>query len=207
MVIKNRNNSEIKNYKLVLLGESGVGKTSISNRLVNKSFDGFQESTIGAAFLTKQMDIEEQKIRFEIWDTAGQERYHSLAPMYYRGARCCVIVYDITNIRSFECAKKWVNEIQYSGISNCLKVLIGNKSDLDTRRQISFEEAKRYADDNELLFSETSAKSNDNVETIFYNIGKKLIDMYYEDVTYTNGHLRIENDTYINFKNKKSCCR
>lgn len=207
MIKQNRNNSDIKNYKLVLLGESGVGKTSIVNRLLNKSFDGFQESTIGAAFSTKQIDIEEQKIRFEIWDTAGQERYHSLAPMYYRGARCCIIVYDLTNIRSFECAKKWVDEIQSSGINNCLIVLIGNKSDLDNKRRITFENAKKYADDNEIMFTETSAKSNDNIQTIFYNIGKKLIDMYYEDITYSNGHLRIENDTYINIKHKKSCCR
>ena len=90
--------SKVLNYKLVLLGDSAVGKSCISNRFVNDNFYDFQEPTIGAAFSTKEFVFNEKKIKYEIWDTAGQERYRSLAPMYYRGARAAVIVFDITNI-------------------------------------------------------------------------------------------------------------
>lgn len=103
--------------KLVLLGDMGTGKTSLVLRFVKGQFFEFQESTIGAAFFTQVLSLNEATIKFDIWDTAGQERYHSLAPMYYRGAAAAVVVYDITSMDSFVRAKRWVQELQRQGNS------------------------------------------------------------------------------------------
>ena len=103
--------SSIRNYKLVLLGNSAVGKSCLVLRFTRDQYFEFQEPTIGAAFSIATVEVDNMKIRFEIWDTAGQERYRSLAPMYYRGAVAAIIVYDITNLDSFEGAKTWVEEI------------------------------------------------------------------------------------------------
>ncbi|XP_010018350.1 PREDICTED: ras-related protein Rab-5C isoform X3 [Nestor notabilis] len=125
--------NKICQFKLVLLGESAVGKSSLVLRFVKGQFHEYQESTIGAAFLTQTVCLDDTTVKFEIWDTAGQERYHSLAPMYYRGAQAAIVVYDITNT-----------------------------------------DAQTYADDNSLLFMETSAKTAMNVNEIFMAIAKKL---------------------------------
>eukprot|EP00731_Ephydatia_muelleri_P037831 Em0574g2a len=103
---------KICQFKLVLLGESAVGKSSLVLRFVKGQFHEYQESTIGAAFLTQTVNVDDTTVKFEIWDTAGQERYHSLAPMYYRGAQAAIVVYDITNLDTFTRAKSWVKELQ-----------------------------------------------------------------------------------------------
>ncbi|KAJ9688457.1 hypothetical protein PVL29_014230 [Vitis rotundifolia] len=125
--------------KLVLLGDMGTGKTSLVLRFVKGQFYDFQESTIGAAFFTQVLSLNEATIKFDIWDTAGQERYHSLAPMYYRGAAAAVVVYDITSMDSFERAKKWVQELQRQGNPNLLMILVANKADLETKREVENE--------------------------------------------------------------------
>ena len=104
--------TRLAQFKLVLLGESAVGKSSLVLRFVKGQFHEFQESTIGAAFLTQTVCLDDTTVKFEIWDTAGQERYHSLAPMYYRGAQAAIVVYDITNADTFARAKTWVRELQ-----------------------------------------------------------------------------------------------
>ncbi|GKV00272.1 hypothetical protein SLEP1_g12989 [Rubroshorea leprosula] len=104
------------NAKLVLLGDMGAGKSSLVLRFVKGQFLEFQESTIGAAFFSQTVAVNDSTVKFEIWDTAGQERYHSLAPMYYRGAAAGIIVYDITSTESFARAKKWVQELQKQGV-------------------------------------------------------------------------------------------
>merc|ERR1719163_1261587 len=102
-------------YKLVLLGKANVGKSSLVIRFVTGKFMDHMESTIGASFFTKTFKVDDEDVTFEIWDTAGQERYHSLAPMYYRGARAAIVVYDVTSKPSFDRAKSWVTELQQSG--------------------------------------------------------------------------------------------
>ncbi|ELR20725.1 Ras family protein [Acanthamoeba castellanii str. Neff] len=104
--------NRIRHHKLVLLGESGVGKSTLVIRFVKGKFNEFQESTIGAAFLTQTVVVDDTTVKFEIWDTAGQERYNSLAPMYYRGSHGAIVVYDITSSTSFERAKMWINELR-----------------------------------------------------------------------------------------------
>ncbi|GAB2225280.1 hypothetical protein Droror1_Dr00006071 [Drosera rotundifolia] len=161
--------------KLVLLGDMGTGKTSLVLRFVKGQFFDFQESTIGAAFFTQVLSLNEATVKFDIWDTAGQERYHSLAPMYYRGAAAAVVVYDITSMESFEKAKKWVQELQRQGNPNMFTVLVANKADLDTKRKVDNEVGEQYAKDNNLHFFETSAKSAQNVNELFFEIAKKLV--------------------------------
>lgn len=161
-------------FKLVLLGESSVGKSSLVLRFVKGQFHEFQESTIGAAFLTQTVQIDDMTVKFEIWDTAGQERYHSLAPMYYRGAQAAIVVYDITNKESFQKAQTWIKELQRQASPNIVIALAGNKIDLAGKRAVTYEEAKAYADECSLLFMETSAKTAANVMDIFTSIAKKL---------------------------------
>jgi len=161
-------------FKLVLLGDSAVGKSSLVLRFVKGQFHEYQESTIGAAFLTQTVMLDESTIKFEIWDTAGQERYHSLAPMYYRGAQAAIVVYDITVPETFGRAKSWVKELQRQASPTIVIALVGNKIDLDQKRAVTTEDAQSYADDNNLLFMETSAKSGVNVNEVFVAIAHKL---------------------------------
>ncbi|KAJ5096065.1 hypothetical protein NUU61_005421 [Penicillium alfredii] len=151
-------------------GESAVGKDQ---------FDDYRESTIGAAFLTQTISLDESTtVKFEIWDTAGQERYKSLAPMYYRNANCAVVVYDITQASSLDKAKSWVKELQRQANENIVIALAGNKLDLVTespdKRAIPTADAEAYAREAGLLFFETSAKSSTNVRELFTAIAKKL---------------------------------
>jgi len=161
-------------FKLVLLGDTSVGKSSIVIRFVKGQFSEYQESTIGAAFLTQTVPVQDCTVKFEIWDTAGQERYHSLAPMYYRGAAAAIVVYDITSQESFHRAKSWVKELQRQGSPDVVIALAGNKIDRDEEREVGAADAKQYADDNSLYFIETSAKTNVNVRELFLAIARQL---------------------------------
>eukprot|EP01115_Flamella_aegyptia_P010206 TRINITY_DN44878_c0_g1_i1.p1 TRINITY_DN44878_c0_g1~~TRINITY_DN44878_c0_g1_i1.p1 ORF type:complete len:203 (-),score=38.83 TRINITY_DN44878_c0_g1_i1:66-674(-) len=167
--------SQVIQTKLVFLGEAAVGKSSIVLRFVKEEFNENSESTIGAAFLTAQIQISENHtIKYEIWDTAGQERFHSLAPMYYRGAQAAIIVYDITSINSFERAKSWVQELHEKGSPNVIICLAGNKCDLLNARKVETEVAQNYADKNGLIFMECSAKSGINIKEMFTKIAKRM---------------------------------
>jgi len=162
------------NFKLVLLGDAAVGKSSCVERFVKNEFFEFQQPTIGAAFLTQTVAVDDYIVKFEIWDTAGQERYRSLAPMYYRGAAAALVVYDITSQESFQGAKTWIEELQRQGSADIVIGLAGNKMDLDSKREVPKNEAQSYAQDNNCIFFETSAKTGENVNSIFTQIAKKL---------------------------------
>jgi small GTP-binding protein len=162
--------------KLVLLGDSAVGKSCLVVRFVRDEFYEHEEPTIGAAFLTQTVQIPETKalVKFEIWDTAGQERYRSLAPMYYRGAAAAIVVYDITKRDSYNGARSWVKELQKRGDSNLVIAIAGNKCDMESKRKVETEEAFSYANEQGLIFVETSAKENKNVRELFLQIATKL---------------------------------
>ncbi|XP_068471217.1 ras-related protein RHN1-like isoform X3 [Phaseolus vulgaris] len=148
----------------------GTGKTSLVLRFVKGQFSEYQESTIGAAFFTQVLSLNEATVKFDIWDTAGQERYHSLAPMYYRGAAAAIVVYDITSMDSFVRAKKWVREVQRQANSSLTMFLVANKADLEDDRKVCNEEGEEYARESGLSFLETSAKTAQNVNELFYEI-------------------------------------
>eukprot|EP01118_Nematostelium_gracile_P003184 TRINITY_DN1361_c0_g1_i1.p1 TRINITY_DN1361_c0_g1~~TRINITY_DN1361_c0_g1_i1.p1 ORF type:complete len:308 (+),score=64.74 TRINITY_DN1361_c0_g1_i1:165-1088(+) len=160
--------------KLVILGDINTGKTSILIRLVRNQFNITHDATIGASFLIKHLVVDNTPVKMEIWDTAGAERYHSLAPMFYRGALAALIVYDITSIESFRRASLWIEEVEK--IKNPpLLVLIGNKSDLDAKRAVSQSSAQKLAKEHDMLFRETSAKDNLGVTDAFMEIAHSLI--------------------------------
>ncbi|GAA5930921.1 Rab family GTPase [Sporobolomyces koalae] len=163
--------------KLVLLGESAVGKSSLVLQFVKGQFDDYRESTIGAAFLTQtvQRNKDNNFIKFELWDTAGQERYKSLAPMYYRSSHAAVVVYDITSSASLEKARSWIAELHRQADPSILIYLAGNKLDLaQEQRQVSREEAEKFAQEEGLLWSEVSAKTGQGIKEIFQTIAEKL---------------------------------
>ena len=161
--------------KLVLLGDSAVGKSCLVTRFTKGEFFEFQEPTIGAAFLTAEVGLDDgTSVKFELWDTAGQERYRSLAPMYYRGAAAAIVAYDITNADSFNGAKAWVAELQCRGGSDCLIVLVGNKSDLEYSRNVDETLVSTYVASSEISHIKTSAKTGVNVSELFRLIAKKV---------------------------------
>ncbi|KFH43207.1 Vacuolar protein sorting-associated protein-like protein [Hapsidospora chrysogenum ATCC 11550] len=180
--------------KLVLLGEAAVGKSSLVLRFVNNDFQENKEPTIGAAFLTQKCNLPSRTIKFEIWDTAGQERFASLAPMYYRNAQAALVVYDLTKPTSLVKAKHWVAELQRQASPGIVIALVGNKLDLTSdsalavedgedgadgeesgdARKVSTEEARAYAEEESLLFFETSAKTGHNVSEVFTAIANAI---------------------------------
>jgi len=129
-------------YKLVLLGDAGVGKTALAVQFVRGQFNEFTESTIGASLMHQTVTLpDDTLVKFQIWDTAGQERFHSLAPMYYRGAQAAIVVFDITYRNSFDKAKDWVKELQQQGDPNVVVAFVGNKVDMENQRKVTTEEA------------------------------------------------------------------
>jgi len=191
-------------FKLVLLGDTSVGKSSIVIRFVKGQFSEYQESTIGAAFLTQTVPVQDCTVKFEIWDTAGQERYHSLAPMYYRGAAAAIVVYDITSQESFHRAKSWVKELQRQGSPDVVIALAGNKIDREEEREVQAADSKQYADDNSLYFIETSAKTNVNVRELFLAIARQLPKENNNDAN-DNGFI-LDEESYADPNNKKGGC-
>ncbi|KAA0146007.1 hypothetical protein FNF27_08025 [Cafeteria roenbergensis] len=162
----------VHSKKLVMLGQTAVGKTCIAVQFVRGTFVDKPDPTIGAAFMTKEVTLPDCTIKFEIWDTAGQERYHSLAPMYYRGAAAAVVVFDLTEPGSFDRAKAWVGELKHSGEQDCVIALAGNKCDLSP--SVSMDEVEEYAEKHGVLFFRTSAKDGTNVASMFEALAEKV---------------------------------
>jgi GTPase SAR1 family protein len=228
---------DAREVKVVLLGEAGVGKSSLVLRFVMGTFDKFSEATIGAAFMSKLIEVDKVPIKYQIWDTAGgytlvlrdspplfvllwpqrqqpcprpcaaiytliitralffpnhsatqitnthfsppckptgQEKYHSLAPMYYRGAAAAIIVYDITKAHSFQTLKTWVKELHQLGPENIVLAVCGNMADKESERAVSKEEASEYAREIGAIFVETSAKLNKGVNEVFSELSRRL---------------------------------
>ena len=173
---------KLDQYKLVLLGESAVGKSSLVSRFVKGHFKEFEEPTNSAALgyphgVTQTVDLGDTTFKFEILDTASQgERFHSQAAIYYRRAQAAIVVYDITKAETFTRARSWVDELHREArpSQDLVIALAGNKSDLGSRRTVEYEEANAYAEEKGLIFLETSAKNANNVNEIFLAIARKL---------------------------------
>lgn len=157
-------------FKVVLIGDSGVGKSNLLSRFTRNEFNLESKSTIGVEFATRSIQVDGRTIKAQIWDTAGQERYRAITAAYYRGAVGALLVYDIAKHLTYENVERWLKELRDHADSNIVIMLVGNKSDLRHLRAVPTEEAKAYAERNGLSFIETSALDSTNVEQAFTNI-------------------------------------
>ncbi|EGR52096.1 Ras-like GTP-binding protein [Trichoderma reesei QM6a] len=165
-------NNPLKKFKLVFLGEQSVGKTSLITRFMYDSFDNMYQATIGIDFLSK-----DRTVRLQLWDTAGQERFRSLIPSYIRDSSVAVVVYDISNAKSFQNTKKWIDDVRAERGNDVIIVLVGNKTDLNDKREVTTQQGEEEAKRQGLRFVETSAKLGHNVQNLFKRIAQALPGM------------------------------
>jgi Ras-related protein Rab-11A len=206
-------------FKVVLVGDSGVGKTNILSRYIRDEFSIETKSTVGVEFGSKKVKIKGTTIKTQIWDTAGQERYKSITNAYYKGAKGALVVFDISRKETFTTVDRWIGELKSSADSEVSIILIGNKSDLEEQRQVSYEEVKAKADQYNLAYIETSALQAVNIdkafnmmiEDIFKKFNKVIAD---GDEDPANGRNNFHNIIDLNSapktgegKTKKECCK
>mmetsp|Transcript_12568 Transcript_12568/g.18787 ORF Transcript_12568/g.18787 Transcript_12568/m.18787 type:complete len:207 (-) Transcript_12568:333-953(-) len=197
--------------KVIILGDSGVGKTSLMNRYVHQKFSSQYKATIGADFLIKHVAVEEKLTTLQIWDTAGQERFQSLGVAFYRGSDCCVLVFDVTDSKSFKALNTWKREfLQYAGDNQSSVfpfVVLGNKCDMTDKRVVSREDAEAWCKENSIPYFETSAKDNTNVEQAFETVAKRALERAGAD----NGVPIVENAFHVNPEDEPTpqggCCK
>ena len=195
-------------FKIIIIGNSGVGKTSITTSAVKNVFINDYKSTIGMEIFSLYLKVNDKPIKLQIWDTCGQEIYRSLIKNFYRNSSLAIIVYSIDKKNSFKDINLWIKEIRLNSSPDIKIVLIGNKSDLDKDRQVSYEEGKKYLDDDEVLkFFETSAKTGENIKKLFEEISIIL----YKDYKYFNkGNLTRSSGSFkakkADLSKKKSKC-
>ena len=203
--------SQIENYKIVIIGDQHVGKTSILSKYKYEAVEEDYAPTVGIDFLTKNVFLEDKTIRLIMWDTAGQERFKSLIPSYLKNANSIILTFDITSKNSFNSLTKWLEDIKNHVQEGVFIVLCGNKIDLNNNRQVNIEEAEKFAKDNDLVYVETSAISGEGIKRLFDVITRSFYD----------GGINIGNDSQIGEKsivlqsnnhvveevnNKKICC-
>ncbi len=198
-------------FKLIIVGDTNVGKTNIMSKYIKDQFNITSKSTIGVEFGTKILEIDNKKVKAQIWDTAGQERYKSITSAYYKGAKGAFIVYDITNKSTFESVDKWIKDLNSYGDKNLTMLLIGNKSDLEVKRIINKEEGEEKAKSFELGFIETSAYNGDNIDQAFDIMLKEVLKRYIVENDVNNDEFEggIGNNIELVKKNeikKKKCC-
>lgn len=182
-------------FKVVLVGSSNSGKTSIIQRYINNQFNSNLCPTVQAGYFEKSLSFDSKEISLDIWDTAGQERFHSIAPIYYRDAAAGIIVYDVTDINSFSKSKQWVTELRNTNPEICL-IMAGNKLDMQAIRVVPDADAINFCEENRITYFECSAKTGANIDEIFNNIGMQL----YENKA-------VADKVKVNLENKdKGCC-
>ncbi|CAK7349424.1 unnamed protein product [Dovyalis caffra] len=202
-------------FKIVVIGDSAVGKSNLLSRFARNEFDSNSKATIGVEFQTQVVDIEGKEIKAQIWDTAGQERFRAVTSAYYRGAVGALIVYDITRRTSFDSVKRWLDELGTHCDTAVAKMLVGNKCDLDNIREVSRDEGKSLAEEESLFFMETSALDSTNVEAafevvireIYNNMSRKVLnsDSYKAELTVNRVSL-MKNGDNSSKKYGFSCC-
>ena len=161
-------------FKYIIIGDMGVGKSCLMQRFTEHRFKQDLPHTIGVEFGTMIVDINNENVKLQIWDTAGQERFRSVTRGYYRGAAGALLVYDVTRRATFAHVGSWLADAKANTNPHTVMILVGNKSDLDENREVSYEEAAKFAEENDLLFLECSAKNGDNVEQAFLSTARKI---------------------------------
>ena len=200
--------------KLVMIGDSGVGKTNILSRYINNEFSSITKATVGVEFFSTLIKKNNKLIKLQIWDTAGQERYKSITSAYYKGAKGAFVVYDITKMKTFKNLDKWITELKANGNEDIYIILIGNKLDLEKNREVMTNDVKRKAEELKVGYFETSALDGSNIEHAFDVIVEEMSKKIpVEDI---NVKKAINNNKVINIdvnkkddKNKKGifgCC-
>ena len=196
-------------FEVLLLGNSNVGKSSLFLRFVDDIWNDTFVPTIGVDFKIKTFDIDEKKIKMQIWDTAGQERFKNIIASYYRGAHGILLIYDVTDKDSFKNLSNWIIEIEKNSSKQVLKVLIGNKTDLEDKRVVTYNQGKEFADTYGLKYIETSAKKNLNVNEAFETLGRELI-IASEEKKITkqkqNKKITVAKAQDLNVEKKNGCC-
>jgi len=190
-------------FKLLLIGDSGVGKSSLLLRFTDNTFTENYTSTIGVDFKIRTVTLDGKSIKLQIWDTAGQERFRTITSSYYRGAHGIIIVYDITDKASFTNVKQWMGEIDRYANTNVKKLLIGNKVDAD-QKAVTSAEGSEYAASLGLSFKETSAKTSVGVEEAFLAIIKQIKDKLAAAAVVPNNNVKL--DKKDKGEKKKGCC-
>ena len=194
--------------KVIILGDSGVGKTSLMNQYVNKKFSNQYKATIGADFLTKEVMVDDRLVTMQIWDTAGQERFQSLGVAFYRGADCCVLVYDVNVAKTFENLESWRSEFLIQAgprdPDNFPFVVLGNKIDLENQRLVTQKRAQSWCQSKgNIPYFETSAKAAINVEQAFQTIAKNALSQEVEsEVEFVHDNITLDEKV----QEQKGCC-
>ncbi|KAF8558460.1 ras-domain-containing protein [Imleria badia] len=163
-------------FKLLLIGDSGVGKSCLLLRFADDTYTESYISTIGVDFKIRTIELEGKTVKLQIWDTAGQERFRTITSSYYRGAHGIIVVYDVTDNDTFTNVKQWLQEIDRYASEGVNKLLVGNKSDLTSKKVVEYSVAKEFADQLTIPFLETSAKNSTNVEQAFLTMAKQIKD-------------------------------
>ncbi|XP_051251928.1 ras-related protein Rab-15 [Dicentrarchus labrax] len=176
-------------FRLIMLGDSGVGKTCMLRRFTDSEFDPSHISTIGVDFKMKTLEIDGIKVRIQIWDTAGQERYQTITKQYYRRAQGIIFVYDITNMPSFQHLAKWASDVDESAPGTVQRILVGNKSDEELRRQVTKDQGSKLAETYGMEFFETSASTSSNISESFTRVAELVLQAHKRDVDNLLGSL------------------
>ncbi|CAF1411717.1 unnamed protein product [Adineta ricciae] len=163
-------------FKFLIIGSASTGKSCILHQFLENKFKEDITHTIGAEFGSKVINVNQKNVKLQIWDTAGQERFRSVTRSYYRGASGALLVYDIANRESYNAVANWLSDARSLASPNIVIILCGNKKDLDEQRQVTFDEASRFAEGNDLMFLETSAKTNENITESFLNCAQKILN-------------------------------
>ena len=187
-------------FKLILIGDSSVGKSNILLKYLKGQFDPNSKATVGVEFGTKNVEIKNKKIKIQIWDTAGQERYRSITSAYYKGAKGAFIVYDITRKNTFDNIDKWISDLKTNGDENLAIVLIGNKSDLEERREIQKDEGIKKSEEYKTAFMETSALNGDNIDKAFDEL---INQIYQNNSSIIEEEKEVEIDKGVNLNDEK----
>ena len=164
-------------FKYIIIGDTGVGKSCLLLQFTDKRFQPVHDLTIGVEFGARMITIDGKQIKLQIWDTAGQERFRSLIPSYIRDSTVAVVVYDITNSNSFNQTSKWIDDVRTERGNDVIIMLVGNKTDLQDKRQVTTEEGEKKAKELDVMFIETSAKSGYNVKQLFRRVASALPGM------------------------------